>query len=106
MSALKIAEMIEHYMTDDRQRYIDALNSGEHYVVKGKFMDGPDGDERLEVGKYGDASLLFEPLVQLRLGDVPKYESRRDSCFDVDGFSGTIYRLTEDEYTSIENEYR
>ncbi|MCK5698639.1 MAG: hypothetical protein KAH93_02245 [Candidatus Aenigmarchaeota archaeon] len=102
MDALEISRMIEGYRADGRQRDIDGIELGEPYVVKGKFVDGPDDDGRLEVGRYGAESLLFEPLVQIRLGDVPEYENGRGSYLDVDGFSGTIYKLPEHDYARVE----
>ncbi len=85
MGASDIARMIEGYMTDDRQEDIDKVKLGEPYVVKGIFMDESDGDERLEGGILGKT-----PLVQIRLGDVPKYEDI-ESSYLVEGYSGTIY---------------
>lgn len=96
MDAKNLAEVIENCMTRASEIDIDCLNGP--YAVRGTLSES-ETIERLEVGRVIGEKYIS--LVQMELYPTPKIEKRNNSYLDYEGFSGTVCKLPEKEYTHI-----
>ena len=97
MDAYQVLETVEQYIRDREAADIDGLEGP--YAAKGILMEDADPVERLEVGEVLDTG--YRPLIKLRLGTEPGIDNDPGSYLGMDGFAGSVYHLSGEEYDGI-----